>query len=147
MPVTFWTVSLPLLVGWLLDLLLGDPAWLPHPVVWFGKAISLCERKLNLGSHRKVKGAIVAVTLVAAVFVITWFMMYIMPPSGRVGLGTVFIFFCLAGHTLRKEVRMVFEAVDRGLDVGRQQVARIVGRDTSELSAQEVRTAALETLA
>lgn len=147
MPVTFWTVSVPLLVGWLLDLLLGDPVWLPHPVVWFGKAISLCERKLNLGSHRKVKGAIVAVTLVAAVFVITWFMMYIMPPSGRVGLGAVFIFFCLAGHTLRKEVRMVFEAVDRGLDVGRQQVARIVGRDTSELSAQEVRTAALETLA
>jgi len=42
---------------------------------------------------------------------------------------------------------MVFEAVDRSLDEGRKQVARIVGRDTSALSAQEVRTAALETLA
>lgn len=42
---------------------------------------------------------------------------------------------------------MVFEAVDRSLDEGRKQVARIVGRDTSGLSAQEVRTAALETLA
>ena len=42
---------------------------------------------------------------------------------------------------------MVFEAVDRSLEEGRKQVARIVGRDTSELSAQEVRTAALETLA
>ena len=53
----------------------------------------------------------------------------------------------MAGTTLIREVRQVFLAVDRSLDEGRQQVARIVGRDTSELSAQEVRTAALETLA
>ena len=46
-----------------------------------------------------------------------------------------------------REVRAVFHALDRSLEEGRQQVARIVGRDTSELSAQEVRTAALETLA
>ena len=44
-------------------------------------------------------------------------------------------------------MRQVFLAVDRSLEEGRAQVARIVGRDTSELSAQEVRTAALETLA
>ena len=42
---------------------------------------------------------------------------------------------------------MVFEAVDESLEKGRTQVGRIVGRDTSELSAQEIRTAALETLA
>ena len=42
---------------------------------------------------------------------------------------------------------MVFEALDRDLDEGRRQVSRIVGRDTQTLSAQEVRTAALETLA
>ena len=57
------------------------------------------------------------------------------------------IFYCLAGTTLIREVRQVFLALDRSLDEGRRQVARIVGRDTSELSAQEVRTAALETLA
>ena len=53
----------------------------------------------------------------------------------------------LVSLALRKEVRMVFEAVDESLDKGRKQVARIVGRDTQQLSAQEVRTAALETLA
>ncbi len=42
---------------------------------------------------------------------------------------------------------MVFEALEKGLDEGRRQVARIVGRDTAQLTAQEVRTAALETLA
>ena len=59
----------------------------------------------------------------------------------------VLIFYCLAGTTLIREVREVFLALDRSLEEGRKQVARIVGRDTSELSAQEVRTAALETLA
>ena len=62
-------------------------------------------------------------------------------------LDTIIIFYCLAGTTLIREVREVFLALDRSLDEGRQQVARIVGRDTSQLSAQEVRTAALETLA
>lgn len=147
MPVTIWTIVAPLLVGWLLDLVLGDPAWLPHPVVWFGKAIAFCERKMNQGSHRKVKGAFVAVMLIAAVFAVTWFVMFALPPLGRAGVAAVLIFFCMAGHTLRREVRMVFEAVDSGLDAGRRQVARIVGRDTGELSEQEVRTASLETLA
>ena len=47
----------------------------------------------------------------------------------------VLIFFCLAGTTLIKEVRNVFLALDQSLEQGRQQVARIVGRDTSQLSA------------
>jgi adenosylcobinamide-phosphate synthase len=59
----------------------------------------------------------------------------------------VVVFYCLAGTTLIREVRAVFVALDRSLEEGRAQVARIVGRDTSELSAQEVRKAALETLA
>ena len=57
------------------------------------------------------------------------------------------VFYCLAGKTLIQEVKWVFEAVDRSTEEGRQQVARIVGRDTSELNPQEIRTAALETLA
>jgi len=138
---------LPLLAGWLLDLFMGDPLWLPHPVVLFGKTIAICERKLNHGSYRKCKGALVAISLIIAVYAAAWFIIDILPSFGRVGVGSLLVFFCLAGHTLRKEVRMVFEAVDRDLEAGRQQVARIVGRDTTELSAQEVRTAALETLA
>ena len=138
---------LPLLIGWLLDLLLGDPSWLPHPVVGFGKMISFGEKRLNKGSHRKLKGAIMSVFLIILVFAATYGLFAILPPLGRVGVGAVLIFFCLAGTTLIREVREVFRAVDRSLDEGRKQVARIVGRDTSELSAQEIRTAALETLA
>lgn len=140
----------PLLAGWILDLLLGDPQWLPHPVVWFGKAIAACEHKLNRGHHRKVKGAIVAMILIAFVFALTWLIRYwLLSLSSYLLLlfDAIIIFYCLAGTTLIREVREVFFALDRSLEEGRQQVARIVGRDTSELSAQEVRTAALETLA
>ena len=146
-----WMLAiLPLLIGWLLDLLIGDPQWLPHPVVWFGKAIAACEHKLNRGHHRIAKGAVVAILLIALVFALTWLVRYwLLSLSSYLLLlfDAVIIFYCLAGTTLIREVREVFYALDRSLEEGRQQVARIVGRDTSELSAQEVRTAALETLA
>ena len=146
-----WMLAIsPLLAGWILDLLLGDPQWLPHPIVWFGKAIAACEHKLNRGHHRIAKGAVVAILLIALVFALTWLVRYwLLPLSSYLLLlfDAVIIFYCLAGTTLIREVREVFYALDRSLEEGRQQVARIVGRDTSELSAQEVRTAALETLA
>ena len=146
-----WMLAIsPLMAGWILDLLIGDPQWLPHPVVWFGKAIAACEHKLNRGNHRKTKGAFVAILLIALVFALTWLVRYwLLPLSSYLLLlfDAVIIFYCLAGTTLIREVREVFYALDRSLEEGRQQVARIVGRDTSELSAQEVRTAALETLA
>ena len=146
-----WILAiLPLLIGWLLDLLLGDPIWLPHPVVWFGKAIAACEHKLNRGNFRKAKGAFVAIVLIALVFALSWFLRRLLLPLPSYLLllfDAIIIFYCLAGTTLIREVREVFLALDRSLDEGRKQVARIVGRDTSELSAQEVRTAALETLA
>lgn len=89
-----------------------------------------------------LKGALLALVLIIFVFTAGWLLNRYLPI-----LNVIIIFFCLAGTTLIREVRQVFLAVDRSLDEGRKQVARIVGRDTSELSAQEVRTAALETLA
>jgi adenosylcobinamide-phosphate synthase len=143
-------VILPLLVGWLLDLVLGDPVWLPHPVVGFGKLIAFGEKHLNKGNHRKAKGAVMAILYIIGVFVVVWFLRHqlcIMNDALCIVFDVVIIFYCLAGTTLIREVREVFLALDRSLEEGRKQVARIVGRDTSELSAQEVRTAALETLA
>ena len=163
--INHYSLAIALVVAWFLDLWLGDPAWLPHPVVGFGKAIAWCERHFNRGQHRMLKGAVVTLLLDALVFlIIMWLVMIlshslpseegsILPLWGRVREGLLFlvefviIFYCLAGTTLIREVRAVFLALDRSLEEGRKQVARIVGRDTSELSAQEVRTAALETLA
>ncbi len=141
-------IILPLLIGWLLDFFLGDPSWLPHPVVGFGKMISMGEHRLNRGSHRMAKGAALAACLILLVFFAVWGLKRLVPNVVIwLILDTIIIFYCLAGTTLIREVREVFLALDRSLDEGRRQVARIVGRDTSQLSAQEVRTAALETLA
>lgn len=139
----------PLLTGWALDLVAGDPAWMPHPVVGFGKAISFFEHRMNHGAHRVAKGAFMAVGLIMTVYLLAlalmdWLTAY---PWVKCGVEAILIFFCLAGTTLVREVKMVFRAVDRSLDEGRRQVGRIVGRDTASLSAQEIRTAALETLA
>ena len=144
------TNPLALLFGWMLDLVFGDPQHLPHPIVWFGKMISWGEHRLNHGGRRKMKGALMAVGLILIVAGVTWLLRYglsLLHPCLPLLIDTVIIFYGLAGTTLIREVRQVFLALDRSLDEGRRQVARIVGRDTSELSAQEVRTAALETLA
>ena len=156
--------AITFLIGWLLDLIFGDPARLPHPIVWFGKMISAYEHSLNKGNHRKLKGALMAIGLILFVFAIAWMLRKVLGifalfffdgaheqvyqiPVLLYLFDILAIFYCLAGTTLISEVRAVFLALDRSLEEGRQQVARIVGRDTSELSAQEVRKAALETLA
>lgn len=136
-----------IIVAWVLDLCLGDPAKLPHPVVAFGKLISKGEQALNQGVHRKLKGALLAITLVVGTYTLTAWVLGCLPKLIELLVSTLLIFYCLAGTTLIREVRDVFRAVERSLDEGRKQVARIVGRDTSGLSGQEVRTAALETLA
>ncbi|RRD00278.1 adenosylcobinamide-phosphate synthase CbiB [Prevotella sp. OH937_COT-195] len=145
--------AIALLLGWLADKLLGDPTWLPHPIVLFGKAISIGERRLNKGRHRRAKGVALAVTLIATTFAATYGIIHLLlpipvaRPLPVVGFSVIIIFFCLAGTTLAREVEMVFRAADRSLDAGRRQVGRIVGRDTSCLTDQEVRKASLETLA
>lgn len=151
-----------LLIGWVLDLIFGDPSKLPHPVVWFGRLIAAGEHRLNRDSHRRLKGALLAIGLILLVFALAWLIRTLLGifalffydgttihqiPLLLYLFDILVIFYCLAGTTLIREVRQVFSALDRSLEEGRQQVARIVGRDTSQLSAQEVRTAALETLA
>ena len=148
-----------LLTGWALDIIFGDPSRLPHPVVYMGRWISMGEHRLNRGKRKRLKGAVFAVSSILMTFGIMWLLteaLRMLTDSYDTGwafpllsyaLGSLCVFFCLAGKTLRREVRMVFGKLELGLDEGRQQVARIVGRDTLSLSRQEVSTAALETLA
>ncbi|MFT4222860.1 adenosylcobinamide-phosphate synthase CbiB [Dysgonomonas sp.] len=140
---------LPVLIGWLLDRILGDPIWLPHPVVLFGKIIAWGEKKLNKGNSRMFKGGFFSLFLILLTFVITGVAVYFLYRVNfwlAIVFNSVVVFYCLAGKTLADEVKDVFLAVDRSVEDGRKQVARIVGRDTSGLSPQQIRTAALETL-
>lgn len=143
-------VALPLLVGVLMDCVLGDPMGLPHPVVGYGRLISFFEHRWNHGQNRKLKGMLMTVLLVAGVAAVVWGVLVMARTLSvwlEVVLSAVLVFYCLAGKTLIDEVQAVFRETDISLEWGRKQVARIVGRDTSELTVQEVRIAALETLA
>lgn len=142
--------AVPFLFGWMADRLLGDPEGWPHPVVGFGKVIALGEQKLNNGNDRVVKGAVMTLVLVVGLYFLTERILFLASSINdwlQPILIAIGVFYCLAGKTLAKEVKAVFEAVDRSTEEGRRQVGRIVGRDTSHLSPQEIRTAALETLA
>ena len=144
------TLITAILIGWTADKLLGDPERLPHPVVLFGKMIAAGERRLNHGKHRRMKGAALAVTLIAATFGATAGLIALAgmaSPALRTAVEAVMIFYCLAGTTLIKEVKGVFAALDVSTEQGRKQVSRIVGRDTSQLTDNEIRKAALETSA
>ena len=136
--------------GFLLDKLLGDPMWLPHPIVAFGKSISFFTKWLNHGKKRVLKGAVTALFLISGTFIVFFILLklsFLISPVLGVALEALFVFFGLAGTTLIKEGRAVFRALDHSLEAARKQVGRIVGRDTDNLSATEIKAATLETLA
>lgn len=141
---------LPLLAGYGLDLLLGDPEWLPHPIRLFGTAIYKGEKLLNRGTHRFWKGALLTISYCAAVFFFfqlsaQWLLSWHWAPY--LIFSTVFIYYGLANKTLITEGATVFQVLnEQGLEAGRKQLSRIVGRDTSALTPQQIRIAVLETM-
>lgn len=141
--------------GWILDRLLGDPTRGGHPIIIFGEFIAFGERKLNHGAYRRIKGLVYNLFLTLlfpTLFLLPIIILSLLGKSdaGILGYLTIpcnyVVFYMLSGTTLVREVEMVFRAADHSLEAGREQVSRIVGRDTQNLSDHEVRTAALETL-
>jgi len=139
-------IIVPLIAGWLLDRIFGDPARLPHPVVGFGKLIYTGDRLLNKGENLFLKGALLAISLVTLTYISTYSLLFL---SGKfsIVISAIIVFYSLSGKTLADEVKAVYVATSRSAEEGRLQLARIVGRDTSNLSEQQIRKAALETLA
>ncbi|WP_299460377.1 adenosylcobinamide-phosphate synthase CbiB [uncultured Microscilla sp.] len=141
---------LPLLLGYLLDLLLGDPRRLPHPIRWFGNSISLSEKLLNRGRARFLKGALLTIGLVALVFISLAFAekwINQLHPLAGILLSTLGVFYGLANKSLIQEGKAVFDTLDQqGVEAGRKRLAWIVGRDTGQLSPQQIRVAVFETM-
>ena len=141
---------LSLLIGFLLDTLLGDPLWLPHPIRLFGRAIFFFTEKLNSGKHRKAKGIAMAVGLIASTFLLVWLLLLLVKPIEPlyIGLAGIGVFYGLANRSLISEAHKVIRVLEtQGLEAGRKQLSFIVGRETKNLNEQQIRTAVLETLA
>ena len=149
---TVWAV----LGGFVLDALFGDPVWLPHPVVYMGKAISKLEKCLRprlpkTPQGELLGGAIVAFCLPVGTFLLTglvcWGAARLHPLLGL----AVQMFWCgqaLAARGLVQESTNVYKELKKpDLPGARKAVSRIVGRDTAELTAEGVTKAAVETVA
>ncbi|WP_212003682.1 adenosylcobinamide-phosphate synthase CbiB [Chitinophaga sp. HK235] len=140
---------LPLLLGYLLDLLLGDPRSWPHPVKFFGHLIGYTERLLNRGHGRLWKGALMTLGLCAAVFICFYLAQHWLEqwPWAWLAFTTVFVFFALANKSLLLEGREVFDTLhQQGLEAGRKRLSWIVGRDTTALSPNQIRVAVMESM-
>lgn len=145
-----WNLS-AMLVGFLLDLLAGDPAGWPHPVIWLGKYISWMEKKLRArGGNLRQSAVLLTGSTALLAMSATGAVLLLLSLLGKIPL---FIGMCLISWTtlsarcLAKESKGVAEALKVSTERGRKQVGRIVGRDTSGLSEQEIICATVETVA
>lgn len=148
--------GLAVLGGFVLDAIFGDPAWLPHPVVWMGRAITGLEKYLRAHLPRTPQGellggCILAFCLPAGTFIITCLVCYAAAEiSPWLGLA-VQMLWCgqaLAAKGLAQESTNVYRELCRpDLPAARKAVSRIVGRDTQDLTWEGVTKAAVETVA
>ncbi len=135
-----------------LDLLIGDPRWLPHPIRWMGTAIERCEplfRKhfapLDMAGRRFALFLISATLLTTATVV--WLARSWHPLAGWL-LELVLICYCLSARSLLQAGWDVIDALARdGVLAGRRMVGRIVGRDVRQLTETGISRAAVESVA
>ena len=144
-------VILALIGGFCLDLLLGDPEWLYHPVRIIGKYISFAEKKLRArGGNLRVSAVWLTLSTVMLTMAAVYVLLLLLGLIGRVPrlIGMALLdWMGLAVTSMAKEARGVDRALSRGLEAGRKQVARIVGRDTQSLSEEEIVKATVESVA
>ena len=147
------------LLGFLLDLLLGDPYWLPHPIRLIGNLIAALDRKLlgnpeegERNDHREFHRGIVLVVLVLlSVTVVTAALLfggYALHPYIGLVMETIMTYQILATKCLKVESMKVYACLKRGdLPAAKKAVSMIVGRDTDVLDETGVAKAAIETVA
>ncbi|MBR6570542.1 MAG: cobalamin biosynthesis protein CobD [Clostridia bacterium] len=140
-----------LVIGFALDLLLGDPAWLYHPVCIIGKYISFTEKKLRArGGNLRRSAVFLTVSTVVLTMLTVGMILWLLSLLGRIPLligMSLLNWMGIAVTCMAKEARGVENALNDGVEAGRRQVARIVGRDTQSLSKEEIIKATIETVA
>ena len=150
------------IAGFVLDLLIGDPHFIPHPVRLIGSLISFLDKRLNCDakyniSEKKLnlikykRGMLLAFTVIFATFAMSVIIIvaaYSINLYAGVIAEAVMTWQILATKCLRVESMRVYDALRTdGVDAGRKAVSMIVGRDTSVLDAAGVTRAAVETIA
>ncbi|MBW1698270.1 MAG: cobalamin biosynthesis protein CobD [Deltaproteobacteria bacterium] len=139
-------------VAFLLDLLIGDPSAMPHPIRWMGKAISTLEPLFRKPKPNSVlAGLSFSLVLVFATWTIVHFCLKILSwihPAVSIVLEVLFIYYAISIRSLKTSAMDVYYALKRcSLPEARDRVSHLVGRDVSKLSLTDVASAAVESVA
>ena len=150
------------IAGFVLDLLIGDPHFIPHPVRLIGSLISFLDKRLNsdvkynsseneANLTKYKRGVLLAFTVIFATFAVSVIILvaaYSINLYAGVIAEAVMTWQILATKCLRVESMRVYDALRTdGVEAGRRAVSMIVGRDTSVLDEAGVTRAAVETVA
>lgn len=137
-----------IVVGFILDCILGDPHILLHPVVIMGKFISFMDKRQK---RNVVSGGIMAVMLIGLTAVSTWFILWAaqkIHPFLGFGVRAFMCYQIFAAKSLKTESMKVYDALQqKDVEQARKAVSMIVGRDTNVLDEQGITRAAIETVA
>ena len=145
-----------LILGFCLDLIVGDPHWMPHPIVFIGKLIDLTEKAMRKLFPKTVRGEnaagaaiwLIVVTVSAGIPLLILWLSYGVSRWLGLLLETIMCAQILATKSLKMESMKVYDALKTGdLEKARYAVSMIVGRDTQRLDDAGVARAAVETVA
>lgn len=141
-----------MVAGFLLDFLLGDPYWLPHPIRAIGSLIGWLEHKWNHPEEKNSRKGTIMVLLVLAVTgsvtFLLWAGAYRVHPLLGVMVESIMTYQILATKCLKTESMKVYDALQKqDLEAARKAVSMIVGRDTKSLDETGIAKAAIETVA
>lgn len=143
--------SLAIILAYYVDLIVGDPRNWPHPVKFFGRYISFCERYFNKGRFKKFAGLVSLAVLIIIVFFTTFYLLiYLYRLSFFLGLFTeaVLIATTMSQKGLKQAALAVHKPLKQSdLSQTEKNLSEIVGRDTNQLSEPEMVRATVETVA
>jgi len=136
----------------ILDQICGDPRWLPHPVRLVGNLALKTEKWCRtLISHKKTAGVVTVITVLACTAATTQGILHglgLLNPILATGAAVILLYTCLAAKDLAAHSRAVMQALKANdLDLARQRVAMIVGRDTKDLDEAGITRACIESVA
>ena len=139
-------------LAFILDLLLGDPVFPPHPVRLMGNAITSAEPHFRkISSNIVINGGLFAVFLIISAWLITLLLVKLagtVHPGLKFFTEVIIIFYSISARSLYTSAMLVYKMLtNKKLDSARENLAFIVGRDVMQLSESEVSCAAVETVA
>src|SRR5262249_20434638 len=141
-------IILALLLGFLLDQLLGDPHWLPHPVRWIGRMIQLSEPPLRRMLPERLGGVVLLFLVAGTTGGLTWLVLDFarwFHPVTELGLSAILIYYGLAAQSLARDTSLVLRhCEEENWQEARQQLSGLVGRETKDLPPEDIYRACIE---